>query len=258
MIDSLHGARVLVTAGASGIGAATAVRFMKAGARVHVCDIDDYALAQFLDENPGATGVVADVSDEDAVDVLFETIDENLGGLNFLINNAGIAGPTALVQDVAYDDWKRCLDVNLGGAFLCARQAIPRLKAEEGGAIINLSSTAGLFGYPRRAPYSAAKWAIISFTKTLAMELGPFGIRANAICPGAVTGPRMDRVIEAEARSSGMTQEEIQKAYTGCVSLRTFVDADDIAATILFLCSDAGAKISGQAIPVDGHSEAVS
>ncbi len=257
MSKDLQGTGVIVTAGAAGIGAATAKMFLARGAKVHICDVDEYALAQFLDENPGSTGVVADVSDEQDVDRLFDTADDAIGGLTYMINNAGVAGPTALVHDVAYSDWQQCLDVNLGGAFLCSRRAIPRLKASGEGAIINLSSTAGLFGYPRRSPYSAAKWAIIGFTKTLAMELGPLGIRANCICPGAVSGPRMDRVIAAEALASGKSEDEIRTAYTECVSLRTFVTADDIANTIGFLCSDIGSKISGQAVPVDGHSEAV-
>lgn len=258
MAKDMQGVRVVVTAGASGIGAATAKMFMGRGARVHICDIDDYALAQFLDENPDASGVVADVSKEQEVSDLFDSVDENLGGLDFMVNNAGIAGPTAPVHEIAYTDWQQCIDVNLSGAFLCSREAIPRLKTSGGGGIVNLSSTAGLFGFPRRAPYASAKWAIIGFTKTLAMELGPLGIRANAICPGAVSGPRMDRVIAAEALASGHSQEEVRAAFTQCTSLRTFVEADDIAAMIGFLCSDAGAKISGQAIPVDGHSEAVS
>ncbi len=256
-LKDLEGAGVIVTAGAAGIGAATARMFLSRGAKVHICDVDDYALAQFLDENPGATGVKADVSDEDDVERLFDTADEEIGGLTYMISNAGIAGPTALVQDVNYEEWKQCIDVNLGGAFLCARQAIPRLKTTGEGAIINLSSTAGLFGYPHRSPYSSAKWAIIGFTKTLAMELGPLGIRANCICPGAVSGPRMDRVIAAEARASDRSEDEVRTAYTECVSLRTFVTVEDIANTIGFLCSDAGAKISGQAVPVDGHSESV-
>lgn len=255
--QNLKGAGVIVTAGAAGIGAATARMFLDRGAKVHVCDVDDYALAQFLDENPGATGIRADVSDEQDIERLFDSADEEIGRLTYMISNAGIAGPTALAHEVGYEEWKQCIDVNLGGAFLCARQAIPRLKAAGEGAIVNLSSTAGLFGYPRRAPYSAAKWAIIGFTKTLAMELGPLGIRANCVCPGAVSGPRMDRVIAAEARSSGRTEDEVRMAYTECVSLRSFVTAEDIAHTIGFLCSDAGSKISGQAVPVDGHSESV-
>mgnify|MGYP002631376547 CR=1 FL=1 len=258
MANDMQGVRVVVTAGAAGIGAATAKMFLGRGAKVHICDIDNYALAQFLDENPEASGVVADVSNEQEVDDLFVSADEQLGGLDFMINNAGIAGPTALVHEIAYADWQQCIDVNLSGAFLCSRQAIPRLKSSGGGGIVNLSSTAGMFGFPRRAPYSAAKWAIIGFTKTLAMELGPLGIRANAICPGAVSGPRMDRVIAAEAFASGKSEDDVRSAFTECTSLRTFVTAEDIAETIGFLCSDLGAKISGQAIPVDGHSESVS
>jgi len=257
MANDMQGVRVIITAGAAGIGAATARMFMGRGAKVHVCDVDNYALAQFLDENPDATGGIADVSNEQEVENLFDSADEQLGGLDFMINNAGIAGPTALVQDMVPVEWQQCLDVNLTGAFLCSRQAIPRLKLTGSGGIINLSSTAGLFGFPRRSPYCSAKWAIIGFTKTLAMELGPLGIRANCICPGAVSGPRMDRVIEAEARATGLSEDEVRTGFTESVSLRTFVSAEDIAETIGFLCSEAGSKISGQAIPVDGHSESV-
>lgn len=258
MSKDMDDVRVVVTAGAAGIGAATARMFLDRGARVHICDIDDYALAQFLDENPNATGMKADVAEEKSVEDFFDSADEELGGLDFLVNNAGIAGPTALAHEIGYAEWKQCLDVNLGGAFLCARQAIPRLRAAGGGGIVNLSSTAGIFGYPRRAPYSAAKWAIIGFTKTLAMELGPHDIRVNAICPGAVSGPRMDRVIEAEAHSSGLSEDDVRNGYTESVSMRTFVSPEDIAAMIGFLCSEPGSKVSGQAIPVDGHAESIS
>ncbi len=258
MGGGLDNKRVLVTAGASGIGAAAAAMFLEAGSRVHICDVNEAAISEFISNHPGASGSVADVSDEGAVGSLFETVKGELGGLDILINNAGIAGPTDYVENVDYAEWQKCMDVNLGGAFLCARLAIPMLRESKGGAIINLSSTAGLFGYPGRSPYAAAKWAIIGFTKTLAMELGGDGIRCNAICPGAVEGERMDRVIAAESRNTGVSEDKLRATYVSCTSLKTFVSADDIAATMLFLCSDAGAKISGQAVPVDGHSESIS
>lgn len=258
MATGLENKRVLVTAGASGIGAAAAAMFMASGSRVHICDVNETAIDAFLQANPTASGSVADVSDEGAVQSLFEIVRQELGGLDILINNAGIAGPTAFVENVDYAEWRKCMDVNLGGAFLCARQAIPLLKESQGGAIINLSSTAGLFGFPGRSPYAAAKWAIIGFTKTLAMELGDDGIRCNAICPGSVEGDRMDRVIAAESKNTGMSEQEVRTGYVACTSLKTFVTAEDIATTMVFLCSDAGSKISGQAIPVDGHSESIS
>ncbi len=257
MASEFADTRVLITAGASGIGAVTAKYFLDAGARVHICDINEAAVSRFLAENPSATGCVTDVSDERAVAALFTVVEKQLGGLDVMYNNAGIAGPTALIQDVSYTDWHTCLDVNLGAAFLCSRHAIALLKAAGGGSIINMSSTAGLFGYPRRAPYCAAKWAIIGFTKTLAMELGGDGIRANCICPGSVSGDRMDKVVAHQAAASGESEDDIRKSYVSSVSLKTFVSPQDIAALVLFLCSQAGSKISGQAIPVDGHSEAV-
>lgn len=258
MADGLVDKRVLITAGGAGIGRAIAGAFLAAGARVHVCDIDAEALADARDQWPELGTTRADVADPEQVDRLFDDALARLGGLDFMINNAGIAGPTAAVEDCDLEGWRRTLAVNLDGTFYCARRAVPALKAAGGGAIVNMSSSAGLFGYALRSPYVAAKWAIIGFTKTLAMELGPFGIRANAICPGPVTGPRMDRVIAAQAAARGVPEEQIRDNYTRNVSLRTFIDAEDIANAALFLCSPAGAKISGQAFPVDGHTESLS
>lgn len=258
MADGLADKRVLITAGGAGIGRAIAGAFCKAGARVHVCDIDAEALADAEEQWPELGTTLADVADAEQVDRLFDDALGRLGGLDFMINNAGIAGPTAAVEDCDLEGWRRTLAVNLDGTFYCARRAIPALKAAGGGAIVNMSSSAGLFGYALRSPYVAAKWAIIGFTKTLAMELGPHGIRANAICPGPVTGPRMDRVIAAQAKARGVAEQQIRDNYTRNISLRTFIDAEDIANAAIFLCSPAGAKISGQAFPVDGHTESLS
>ena len=258
MTDGLADKRVLITAGGAGIGRAIAGAFCRAGARVHTCDIDREALADAEDQWPELGTTLADVADPGEVDRLFDEALSRLGGLDFMINNAGIAGPTAAVEDCDLDGWRRTLAVNLDGTFYCARRAIPHLKAAGGGAIINMSSSAGLFGYALRSPYVAAKWAIIGFTKTLAMELGPHGIRANAICPGPVSGPRMDRVIAAQAKARGVPEQQVRDSYTRNVSLRTFIDAEDIANAAVFLCSPASAKISGQAFPVDGHTESLS
>lgn len=258
MTDGLADKRVLITAGGAGIGRAIAGAFCRAGARVHTGDIDREALADAEDQWPELGTTLADVADPGEVDRLFDEALSRLGGLDFMINNAGIAGPTAAVEDCDLEGWRRTLAVNLDGTFYCARRAIPHLKAAGGGAIINMSSSAGLFGYALRSPYVAAKWAIIGFTKTLAMELGPHGIRANAICPGPVSGPRMDRVIAAQAKARGVPEQQVRDSYTRNVSLRTFIDAEDIANAAVFLCSPAGAKISGQAFPVDGHTESLS
>ena len=257
MARELADQRVLITAGGAGIGRAIANAFSAAGARVAVCDVDADALADAKSQWQDLSTTHCDVSDPAAVDRLFEETLARLGGLDVLVNNAGIAGPTAAVEDCDTEGWRQTLAVNLDGSFFCARRAIPALKAAGGGAIVNLSSTAGLFGYPLRSPYVAAKWAIIGFTKTLAMELGAHGIRANAICPGPVDGPRMDRVIAAQAEARGVPEGEIRDSYTRGVSLRTFIQPEEIAHTVLFLCSPAGAKISGQALAVDGHTESL-
>lgn len=250
----LNGKRAMVTAGAAGIGRVIAETFINAGARVHICDVEEAQLEAAALEMPGIGTTLADVADNAAVDRLFDDAVDRLGGLDILVNNAGIAGPTAPAEDVTPDDWRRTIAVDLDGAFYCARRAIPLLKEAGAGAIVNISSTAGLFGFPGRSPYAAAKWGLIGLTKTLAMELGPFGIRVNAICPGAVDGPRMDRVIAADAAARELDPAAVRAAYVDQVSLRTFVDAADIANMALFICSDAGARISGQALAVDGHT----
>jgi len=255
-LDSgLAGKRAVVTAGAGGIGRAIVESLMAAGARVHICDVDDARLAAVKEALPGLGGTLADVADPAAVDRLFDAALGALGGLDILVNNAGIAGPTAPADEISPENWRRTIAVDLDGAFHCARRAIPALKQAGGGSIVNIASTAGLFGFPNRSPYAAAKWGVIGLTKTLAMELGPYGIRVNAICPGSVAGPRMDQVIAADAAARGLDPADIREAYVAQVSMRTFVDAGDIANMALFVCSDAGAKISGQALAVDGHTE---
>jgi NAD(P)-dependent dehydrogenase (short-subunit alcohol dehydrogenase family) len=251
----LKGKRVLVTAGAAGIGRATARAFAAEGAKIFICDVDTAALADFAKENPGVGTTVADVSEEKGVDHLFGEAGKFLGGLDILINNAGIAGPTGAVETLSLADWRHTLDVNITGQFLCVKKAVPLLRQAGGGCIVNLSSAAGRFGFPRRTPYSASKWAVVGFTKSLAVELGPDKIRVNAILPGAVDGPRIRRVIAAKAQSVGASFEEMEKKYVAQASLGRMVTAEDIANTILFVCSDAGQNISGQPLAVDGDTQ---
>lgn len=244
--------RVLITAGASGIGRAMAEAFHRAGARVWIVDVDADALASCP---PAWERERLDVCDEAAVAALFARIRTGWGGLDTLCANAGVAGPTAAIEHVEAAEWRHCLAVNLEGAFLFAKHATPLMKAQRSGAIILTSSTAGIFGYPNRAPYSASKWAINGLMKTLAMELGPCGIRANSICPGAVEGPRMEAVMAKEAAAKGTTRDAIYAGYAGGTSMRSFVSAEDIAAMAVFLASDAARLVSGQIIAVDGHTE---
>ena len=254
---SHEGQRVMVTAAATGIGRRIAERFAEAGALVHASDVDEEAVDAFAADNHGIKTASLDVTNEAAVNAWFDTALAEMGGIDVLINCAGIAGPTAPLDEMDFGEWKRCLDVNLDGQFLCARRAIPPMKAKGSGLIVNFSSTAGLQGFARRAPYATAKWGVIGFTKTLAMELGPFGIRCNAICPGPVEGDRIDRVIAAEAKKTGQSEDDVRRHITESISMRCFVTADDMADTVLFLASPGGARVSGQALSVDGHTQSL-
>jgi NAD(P)-dependent dehydrogenase (short-subunit alcohol dehydrogenase family) len=246
--------RVLVTAGATGIGLATADAFLREGARVHVCDVDEARLAKLRGR---MTTSVCDVSDPAAVARLFDEAQSSLGGLDALVNNAGIAGPTAPCEEVALADWERTLAVNLTGQFLCAQRAIPLLKKSANPSIANLSSAAGRFGFPGRTPYAASKWGVIGLTKSLSMELGAFGVRVNAICPGPVAGERIDRVFASKAAMRGVSPDIVRDEALAHTSLRRLVTADDIANAIVFLASRAGANVSGHALPVDGDTQAL-
>lgn len=243
--------RVLITAGASGIGLAMGHAFEAAGYDVWVTDVDRDALAACP---TGWTCAAADVADEADMKRLFEEL-AAAGGIDVVCANAGVAGPTAMVEDVTWESWQDCVNITLGGAFLTAKYAAPQMKSAGSGAIIVTSSTAGVFGYPNRAPYAAAKWGVIGLMKTLAMELGPHGIRANAICPGAVEGPRMEGVLAREAAAKGMSRDDVYEGYAAGTSMRCFVEARDIADMAVFLASDGARRVSGQVISVDGHTE---
>jgi NAD(P)-dependent dehydrogenase (short-subunit alcohol dehydrogenase family) len=247
--------RVMITAGGSGIGWAIAKAFADDGAKVHICDIDEKALGAATEEYPQIAATHLDVSSEAAVDGWFDDALDDLGGLDVLVNNAGIKGPTAYVEDIEYKDWRECIDVCLNAQFLCARRAAPVMKDQKSGVIINISSTAGLFGFGMRTPYAAAKWAVIGLTKSLAIELGPHNVRCNAICPGAVRGERINRVIRAEAEHRGVSFAEIEKEMVGGQSIARFVEPTEVADMALFLASPAAKMVTGQAIAVDGHHE---
>jgi NAD(P)-dependent dehydrogenase (short-subunit alcohol dehydrogenase family) len=246
---------ILISGAASGIGRSIAEAFLADGASVHICDASAGAISEFLAANPGATATQADVSNVADVERVFTDFSEYYGELNTLINNAGIAGPTATVDKVDPFDWDQCISVDLSGAFYMTRLAVPLLKKSSSACIINMSSSAGLFGTPMRSPYAASKWGLIGLTKTWAMELGPDNIRVNAVCPGCVSGPRIERVIEKDAAERGVSSEEIRNVYQRQSSMRTFVSPEEIADTVMFLASDKAAKISGQALSIDGHTE---
>lgn len=251
----VKGLRVLVTAGASGIGLAIAETMAREGARLHVCDISGRALASCSAAHPDWGTSHCDVSQESQVSALFEDVASTLGGLDVLVNNAGIAGPTGGIDSLASDHWNQTIDVNLNAQFYCTRLAVPMLKQSDNASIICLSSVAGRLGYAYRTPYAVTKWAIIGLVKSLAIELGPHGIRVNALLPGIVEGPRIEQVIAARAAAVGVTHEEMTEEYINKVSLRKMVTAEDVANQTLFLCSSLGASISGQPISVCGNVE---
>ena len=249
---------VLISGAGSGIGRRAAERFLERGDEVHICDISEDAVEDFLASNPGATGTVADVGDRDDVRRVFEDVRRSHEHLDILVNNAGIAGPSAPIDEHDEDGWDECIRVNLSGTFYMTRRAVPQLRKRGGGAIINISSTAALHGYPLRSAYAASKWAMMGLMKTWAMELGQDGIRVNTVCPTSVEGPRIDAVIRAEAEARGVSVEKVREAYLRHSSMRTFVSADEVADVVLFLASDSAKKISGQSISVDGHTEGLS
>lgn len=250
--------RVLVTAGANGIGRAITDAFMAEGAKVHICDVDAAALDAMAASHPMVTRSLCDVSDRAAVAQLFDDALGALGGLDCLVNNAGIAGPTGRVDEIDPEDWDRCLAVDITSQFNCVRLAVPQLKQSANASIVNLSSQAGKHGFPLRSPYAAAKWGVIGFTKAISAELGEFGIRANAICPGLVDGARIQSVIANKARSFNVSHEDMTARLFAGVSIKEFVDPRDIAKQIVFLASPHAKTISGQEISVCGDTRMLS
>jgi len=247
--------RVLVTAGAGGIGLEVVRAFVAEGAKVHTCDVDQKALDALPNSDPTVTRSVADVADRAQVERLFAEALAALGGLDVLVNNAGIAGPTGKVEEMNPEDWDRCLAINITGQFNCARLAVPHLRKSKNASIVNLSSAAGRLGFPLRTPYSASKWAVVGFTKSLAIELGEAGIRVNAIQPGIVAGERIRRVFENKAKSRGISFEEMRKEALSVVSMKTEVTPQQIADMIVFLASPRGRTVSGQAISICGDTQ---
>lgn len=253
----IKGLRVLVTAGADGIGLKVAEAFLREGASVYTCDINGSALEALNKAHPEIGSSVCDVADRSAVAKLFDEAIKVLGGLDCLVNNAGIAGPTGPVHEIDPDEWDRCLQVCLTGQFNCARLAVAHLRRSANASIINLSSAAGRFGFPNRSPYAAAKWGVVGFSKTLSMELGQYGIRCNAILPGTVEGKRIRQVIEAKAKIAGKSATEVQNEWLAKASIREMIQPEQLADMILFLASTRGRTLSGQAISIDGDLQAL-
>jgi NAD(P)-dependent dehydrogenase (short-subunit alcohol dehydrogenase family) len=253
MSMDLAGKKVLVTAGANGIGKAIASRFKDLGADVFVTDIDAEAVKAA--HASGFHALQSDASREEDVQDLMREVRAGLGGLDVLVNNAGIAGPTGPVEELDAAAWSKTFDVNVHSQFFCVKHALAMLREGDGAAVINMSSAAGRLGMAGRSAYSASKWAVVGFTKTLAIELGPENIRVNAICPGAVDGPRIRAVIADKAEMLGRPLEEVEALYNGQSSMQRMVTAEDIADTAVFLASSMARSITGQALAVDGNTE---
>jgi len=251
----IKGLRVLVSAGGNGIGLAIARRFVAEGARVHTCDVDEPALSALAKNDPAISSTRCDVSDRKAVTKLFADALAKLGGLDVLVNNAGIAGPTSKVEEMNPEDWDRCLEICLTGQFNCTRLAVPHLRHSKNASIVNISSAAGRLGFAMRTPYAAAKWGVIGFSKSLSIELGPDNIRVNAILPGLVAGDRQRRVLEAKAQQRGISYAEMERTAFSYTSIKDYVTPEQIADQILFMCSPRGRTISGQAISICGDTQ---
>jgi NAD(P)-dependent dehydrogenase (short-subunit alcohol dehydrogenase family) len=255
-VGRMNGKRVLVTGGASGIGRAIAERMAQEGARVAICDVQQETLWEVQASQPEWRCIRADVSNEADVERMVDSVRASFGGLDCLVSNAGIAGPTAAIEAIALDEWEAVQACNVRGAFLCARASVPLLKVQ-GGSLIILSSIAGRMGIPYRTPYASTKWALIGLAKSLALELGEFKVRVNAILPGLTRGPRLDGVIRARAEKAGRSFEEQVAVEVGSTALRAMGEALDIANAALYLASDEGRLVTGVALAVDAGLESV-
>ena len=245
----------IVTGGASGIGLGIATMLITDGYDVFVLDNDLLHVDDYNASHPLSRARVCDVSDASAVATEIDGVLHVAGRIDLLVNNAGISGPTAPVEVVDPSEWQRTLDVSLTGAFNVTRSVAPFMKAQSSGVIINIASNAGLMGCPNRSPYVAVKWGLVGLTKTWAMELGPYKVRVNALCPASVDGERIEAVMARDAEERGVPVGEIRQSYERQSSLQSFTRVEDIASMVCYLASDAGVRISGQAIGLDGHTE---
>jgi NAD(P)-dependent dehydrogenase (short-subunit alcohol dehydrogenase family) len=250
----IDGLRVIVTAGAAGIGREIARAFVREGARVHVGDVDVAALAQLRSSDPAIGATASDVASREDVARMFAEAMANLGGLDCLVNNAGVAGPTGRVDEIDPDAWDRCLAVDLTGQFNCVRLAVPLLRQSTNPSILNLSSLAGRLGFPLRTPYAAAKWGVVGFMRSLAAELGSDRIRVNALLPGVVAGERQMRVLQAKAQARGISFEEMERLAFSFTSIKDYVTPEALADLAVFVASPRGRFISGQALSVCGDT----
>jgi len=257
-MNNLKNKKIIISAGASGIGLATTKICLARGAYVYLCDINKKYLVK-LNKHPLKNKRLfvynCDASDENQVSELFKKINKKTKKIDALINNVGIAGPTGFLEKLKSKDWEKTIQIDVNSHFYFTKKAIPLIKKSKNGSIINISSTAGILGFPLRSPYAASKWAIIGITKTLAMELGKFNVRVNAVCPGTIKGERMKKVIRDKAKFTKISSKKIEKDFISMSSMKKWILEDDIGKMCAFLISDDSSKVSGQVISVDGHTE---
>ncbi len=247
--------RVLVTGAGDSVGRAIAERFLQKGAKVHICDVRGDAVAATLAANPGMSGSVTDVGVRSEVDALFADVRTQVGDLSILVNVVGMAGPRAAIEDIDEDEWDKTIGVNLSGMFYTMKRAVPMLKANGGGSIVNFSTCSTRTGIPFRAPYIASKAGVEGLTKNSARELGPSGIRVNAILPGIINNDRFRFIVQRNVDATGRSFADIENDYLKYVSLRCKVELSEFADMVEFITSDAGKKITGEIIAVSGNME---
>jgi len=246
--------RVIITAAADGIGKVIAEEYLKLGHKVAVCDINEEKVKEFAAAHPdNLLCEVCNVGDDSQLEAWLDNSLKFLGGCDTLINNAGIGGPTANIEEISMDDVRAVLNIGLVSQFHCIAKVLPGMKAQKSGLIINMSSVGGIHAFVHRTPYSACKRGVLGLTESLAAEVGPDNIRVNAICPGAIIGDRQKRVIAAAAKAEGKTIEQETQERATVNSLRTFIPPEDIAGCCLYYDSPVGERVSGQVIAVDGH-----
>ena len=249
------GKNVLVTGAAAGVGRTIATSFAKEGADIAIVDFQDAAATAGAVEALGRTCRTfrADIRDEVQVDRAVASVAEAFGGrIDVLINNAGFNGHYALVKDITLEHWRETLDINLTGTMLVTKAVLPHMIARKAGAIGTTASNVARRGLPYRADYVCAKWALLGFNQTVALEVAEHGIRVNAVCPGPIEGDRIEDVMAHHAEVEGKPVAEIRKIWADAAPMKRFVTPEEVAAVLMFLCSDDSSAMTGQALNVTG------
>jgi NAD(P)-dependent dehydrogenase (short-subunit alcohol dehydrogenase family) len=255
MSNGIDGKRAIVTAGGSGIGRAIVDRFVASGAMVHTCDVQQEFLDEVTASSDRVSGTLADVGAPSDVEKLVADAVKTMGGVDVLVNNAGIGGPRAALEDISYEDWDRTIGVNLNGMFYCIKNVAPHMKAQNSGCIVNISTASAKVALPMRSPYVASKVGVLGLTHTVAREYGPFGIRCNSILPGLIDNERGRGIVANQAAERGISVEEREAEFLEFISLKCWIDPTEVGDLAVFLASDAGRHITGQDIGMDGNVE---